>query len=134
MHSQATKRHTEHNHAQGQENTNALTLTGEDLAFVERDILILGILHNAAQRAVTNALPNNGTSLRAADKHLDALMHYLEEVAMLDFPTMRRSGRKCPNLATLFPIIHKIQLCAKDLRRQLNNKGNEALRIFAALW
>jgi hypothetical protein len=124
MSSQATKRYTENNQAQAQGNTNALVLTAADRAFVERDILILGILHNAAQRAVASVVSNNKTSVRTAEKHLDALMHYLEEVAMLDFPTMRRNGLKCPSLPTLFPSIHRIQLRAKHLRRQLNNKAS----------
>jgi len=90
---------------------------------VQRDILILGILYNAAHRAVTHAVPNDKTSIRTAQIHLDALTYYLEQVTPCELPLFRQNGIKPCTLTTLFPTIYEIEVKTKELLRRLAQRS-----------
>jgi hypothetical protein len=102
-----------------------IKLAAADLAFVERDLLILTVLLQAAAAAVYAAHVTSRASVRNAQNHLDALSYYLSQVSKSELPALRENGAKSCTFDTVFPAVHLIEHKTKELRETLVMKrGN----------
>jgi len=102
-----------------------MNINAADLAFVQRDILILSLLFQAAQSAVSAVRARSQGSVRNAQNHLDALSYYLSQVSTSELPALRENGTKSSTLGEVFPAVRVIERKTKELREQLASKrGN----------